>query len=149
MDNLHDFLLVLLIAFVCAIIMGMVQLWMFTKEGSENYPDLLLDVPADAENSPAFQAWARQNGYVLRDGAYISRRWLTGTTEIRFINGKMSVQECVNLLLDKQRFALNAPIIVYKPMRLFKIKTLNRLLAQWQLPPVRIEPAANKIKRRS
>ncbi len=129
---------------------GIALQWALSKQGSENYPDLLLDVPADAENSPAFQAWARQNGYVLRDGAYTKGRgWLTSATEIRFTDGKMSVQECVNLLFDKKRFALNAPIILGKPVRLAKIKKLNQLLAQWQLPPVRIEPVANKIKRRS
>ena len=138
--------------------LGLLLLWLMADKAQQQYPHASIMLPENqhAQAAADLAAWADANGYqaqaslVDRQPCYRKGRgWLTSATEIRFTDGKMSVQECVNLLFDKKRFALNAPIILGKPVRLAKIKKLNQLLAQWQLPPVRIEPGANKIKRRS
>ena len=51
----------------------------------------------------------------------------------------MEVRECVNFLFGINRFALNAPGLFAKPVRARKLKKLNELLAQWQLPPVAMQ----------
>lgn len=55
---------------------------------------------------------------------------------IRFEGNEMQVRECVNYIFGINRFAINAPSWMGRPVRAVKIKALNALLAQWQIAPV-------------
>ena len=48
----------------------------------------------------------------------------------------MQVRECVNYIFGINRFAINAPSWMGRPVRAVKIKALNALFAQWQIAPV-------------
>lgn len=108
------------------------------NKASAQYPVLQINVPEGAENSPEWQQWAQSNGYNNKGGGL----WVKGTgmltsaTEIRFEGNRMNILESVNYLFGIARFAINAPVAIGKPVRKMKIKALNRLLEQWQLPPI-------------
>ena len=93
-------------------------------------------------------AWAQENGYKLNDKGVWAKGtgMLTSATEIRFEGGDMLVQECVNLLFLINRFAINAPILVGKPVRMMKIRALNKLMAQWHLPEIVFDSPESKIR---
>ena len=58
----------------------------------------------------------------------------------------MLVQECINFLLGINRFAINAPILAGKPVRMVKIKALNKLMAQWNLPEIVFGNPEDKVR---
>lgn len=105
---------------------------------AQNYPVLTLTVPENAEQDVLFQAWCHANQFVRQpNGVYRKDGgWLTSSTEIRFENNQMHIQEIVRQYLMTFQFALNAPIGLGKPMRLHKIKQLNKLIKHWHIEPV-------------
>ena len=105
-------------------------------------------MPEGAENSPEWQAWAQENGYKLNDKGVWAKGtgMLTSSTEIRFEGNDMLVQECINFLLGINRFAINAPILAGKPVRMVKIKALNKLMAQWNLPEIVFGNPEDKVR---
>lgn len=123
-------------------------LWFSSKNAVKDYPELRIHVPEGAENSPEWQAWAKENGYKLNDKGVWAKGtgMLTSATEIRFEGGDMLVQECVNLLFLNNRFAINAPILASKPVRMMKIKALNKLMAQWHLSEIVFDSPESKIR---
>lgn len=128
-------------AFIYACIgvcIGMFILSSSSKKAAKEYPELRIRVPENAENSPEWQQWAQQNGYKPNEqGLWIKGAGIfTSFTEIRFVGNELLAQECVKLPFGVNRFALNAPIMIGKPVRKSKIKALNQLLEQWQLPPI-------------
>lgn len=136
---------------VIGAVVGFVMMWVMSDSAVRDYPVLAIDVPPDAEHSPEFQAWAKKNRYRPKpDGSYAKGSGLlTSATEIRFAGGQMLVQECVNFLFARRRFALNAPVMLGKPVRKNKLNKLNQLLADWQLPPVvmaEAKPAEHKVR---
>ncbi|MDO4694200.1 MAG: hypothetical protein Q4A62_06185 [Eikenella sp.] len=127
------------------------MMWVMSERAVRDYPVLAIDVPSDAEHSPEFQAWAKKNRYRLKpDGSYAKGSGLlTSVTEIRFAGSQMLVQECVNFLFARRRFALNAPVMLGKPVRKSKLNRLNQLLAGWRLPPVpmaKAKPAEHRVR---
>ena len=111
-----------------------------SQKMAASHPVLTIAVPENAESSPEWQAWAQENGFKAKDGQWVKGTgMLTSFSEIRFDGGRMEVRECVNFLFGINRFALNAPGLFAKPVRARKLKKLNELLAQWQLPPVAMQ----------
>lgn len=127
---------------------GIFFLWFSSKNAVKDHPELRIHVPEGAESSPEWQEWAQENGYKLNDkGVWAKGRGIfTSATEIRFEGGDMLVQECVNLLFLINRFAINAPILAGKPVRMMKIKALNKLMAQWHLPEIVFDSPESKIR---
>lgn len=115
-------------------------LWLGVKSAALRYPVLVLQVPENAENDFLFRAWCEANQFVKQDnGIYRKGKgWLTSATEIGFKNNAMFIQECVHFLFFEVRFALNAPILIGRPIRQHKIKQLNKLLKHWDIEPVEL-----------
>lgn len=113
-------------------------LWYGSKTAADKYPVLRITVPDNAESSPEWQRWAQENGYKAQGGGLWQKGtgMLTSATEIRFEGNEMQVRECVNYIFGINRFAINAPSWMGRPVRAVKIKALNALLAQWQIAPV-------------
>ena len=146
--NLQTLAFIVPIALLLGNFIGLFLLWYSSREAVRNYPELHIRVPENAEDSSEWQAWARQNGYKRKNsGVWAKGRGIfTSATEIRFEGGDMLVQECVNLLFLINRFAINAPILVGKPVRMMKIKALNKLMAQWHLPEIVFDSPESKIR---
>ncbi|MCP2039690.1 hypothetical protein L1281_000260 [Neisseria sp. HSC-16F19] len=126
-----------LIGILGAIAGGVTVVHMMGSKAARLHPELWLDVPEGAEHSEVFQSWAKENGYVLKNGAYTKGNDLfNSSTEIRFEGSRMSLLECSNSLIAKNRFAVNAPVNFGKAWRRKKLAKINELLAQWQLPPL-------------
>ena len=127
---------------------GIFFLWFSSKNAVKDYPELRIHAPEGAENSPEWQAWAQENGYKLNDKGVWAKGtgMLTSSTEIRFEGNDMLVQECINFLLGINRFAINAPILAGKPVRMVKIKALNKLMAQWNLPEIVFGNPEDKVR---
>ena len=132
-------------------------MWHMAGKAQQTHPHAQIEVPeaalAHGENDLA--AWPRKHGYrwqpSLADKTMCYRKgrgWLTSATEIRwYSDGKMDVDEVVNLIFTTRRFALNAPSLLGQPVHLYKLKAVNSLLAQWQLPPLVIESKKLKVKK--
>ena len=146
--NLQTLAFIVPIALLLGNFIGLFLLWYSSREAVRNYPELRIRVPANAEDSSEWQAWARQNGYKRKNsGVWAKGRGIfTSATEIRFEGGDMLVQECVNLLFLINRFAINAPILAGKPVRMMKIKALNKLMAQWHLPEIVFGNPEDKVR---
>ncbi|OAM17260.1 hypothetical protein A7P85_02610 [Eikenella corrodens] len=127
---------------------GIFFLWFSSKNAVKDYPELRIHAPEGAKNSPEWQAWAQENGYKLNDKGVWAKGtgMLTSATEIRFEGNDMLVQECINFLLGINRFAINAPILAGKPVRMVKIKALNKLMAQWNLPEIVFGNPEDKVR---
>lgn len=125
---------------------AMALMWMLANKAQQTHPhgrvyiaDLHLAHAADD-----LAAWAHQHGYqrlpslVDRQLCYRKGRgWLTSATEIRlYQQGVLDIDEVVNFLFTTRRFALNAPIMLGKPVRARKLKAVNQLLAQWHIEPL-------------
>lgn len=145
--NLQTLAFIIPIALLLGNFIGLFLLWYSSREAVRDYPELRIRVPENAEDSSEWQAWARQNGYKHKDsGVWAKGRGIfTSATEIRFEGSDMLVQECVNLLFLINRFAINAPILVGKPVRMMKIRALNKLMAQWHLPEIVFDGHESKI----
>lgn len=148
---MNSFLIGMGFGAVIGTVIGFVMMWVMSDRAARDYPVLAIDVPPDAEHSPEFQAWAKKNRYRLKpDGSYTKGSGLlTSATEIRFADGRMLVQECVNFLFARRRFALNAPVMLGKPVRKSKLNRLNQLLADWQLSPVpmaEVKPSGHRVR---
>lgn len=129
--------------------------WVSGKAQSQ-YPHARIQLPPGdlAEKEAELAAWAAQHGYRLQpslvDKQPVYRKgrgWLTSATEIRLHpDGTLDIDEVVNFLVTTRRFALNAPVMIGQPVRVRKLKAVNQLLAQWQLPPLSISGNTNKVK---
>ena len=146
--NLQTLAFIVPIALLLGNFIGLFLLWYSSREAVRDYPELRIRVPENAEDSSEWQAWAQQNGYKHKDsGVWAKGRGIfTSATEIRFEGGDMLVQECVNLLFLINRFAINAPIWVGKPVRMMKIKALNKLMTQWHLPEIVFGNPEDKVR---
>ena len=146
--NLQTLAFIIPIALLLGNFIGLFLLWYSSREAVRDYPELRIRVPENAEDSSEWQAWSRQNGYKHKDsGVWAKGRGIcTSATEIRFEGGDMLVQECVNLLFLINRFAINAPILAGKPVRMMKIRALNKLMAQWHLPEIVFDSPESKIR---
>lgn len=146
--NLQTLAFIVPIALLLGNFIGLFLLWYSSREAVRNYPELRIRVPENAEDSSEWQAWTRQNGYKRKNsGVWAKGRGIfTSATEIRFEGGDMLVQECVNLLFLINRFAINAPILAGKPVRMMKIRALNKLMAQWHLPEIVFDSPESKIR---
>ena len=146
--NLQTLAFIIPIALLLGNFIGLFLLWYSSREAVRNYPELRIRVPENAEASGEWQAWARQNGYKRKNsGVWAKGRGIfTSATEIRFEGGDTLVQECVNLLFLINRFAINAPILAGKPVRIMKIRALNKLMAQWHLPEIVFDSPESKIR---
>lgn len=148
--NLQTLAFIIPIALLLGNFIGLFLLWYSSREAVRNYPELRIRVPENAEDSSEWQAWARENGYKRKNsGVWAKGRGIfTSATEIRFEGegGDMLVQECVNLLFLINRFAINAPILAGKPVRMMKIRALNKLMAQWHLPEIVFDSPESKIR---
>ena len=146
--NLQTLAFIIPIALLLGNFIGLFLLWYSSREAVRNYPELRIRVPENAEASGEWQAWARENGYKRKDsGVWAKGRGIfTSATEIRFEGNDMLVQECINFLLGINRFAINAPILAGKPVRMMKIKALNKLMAQWHLPEIVFDSPESKIR---
>lgn len=148
---MDSFLIGMSFGTVIGTVVGFVMMWAMSDRAVRDYPVLAIDVPPDAEHSPEFQAWAKKNRYRLKPGgSYVKGSGLlTSATEIHFAGSQMRVQECMNFLFARRRFALNAPVMLGKPVRKNKLNKLNQLLAEWRLPPVTMaeaKPAAHRVR---
>lgn len=125
---------------VCGACFSLIYMWMMGKTAAKEYPVLTLDVPENAEQDFLFRAWCDANRFERQaNGVYRKGRgYLTSATEIRFENNQMHIQEIVVFGFVQHRFALNAPIMLGKPIRLHKIKQLNKLIKHWSIEPVAI-----------
>ncbi|MGF6147434.1 Uncharacterised protein [Kingella potus] len=123
---------------VVGICFALFALWYGSKTAADKSPVLRIAVPDNAESSSEWQRWAQENGYKSQGGGLWKKGtgMLTSATEIRFEGKEMQVCECVNYLFGTNRFALNAPSWMGRPVRAAKLKALNGLLAQWQIEPV-------------
>lgn len=112
--------------------------WWNSQFASKHYPILTLDVPDNAEQDFLFRAWCDANRFIRQpDGVYRRKDgWFIGTTEIHFENNQMHIQEVVHFFFMKYKFALNAPIMLLRAIRLHKIKQLNKLIKHWQIESV-------------
>ena len=146
--NLQTLAFIIPIALLLGNFIGLFLLWYSSREAVRNYPELRIRVPENAEASGEWQAWARENGYKRKNsGVWAKGRGIfTSATEIRFEGNDMLVQECINFLLGINRFAINAPILVGKPVRMMKIRALNKLMAQWHLPEIVFDSPESKIR---
>ena len=148
--NLQTLAFIIPIALLLGNFIGLFLLWYSSREAVRNYPELRIRVPENAEDSSEWQAWARENGYKRKNsGVWAKGRGIfTSATEIRFEGegGDMLVQECVNLLFLINRFAINAPILAGKPVRMMKIRALNKLMAQWHLPEIVFGNPEDKVR---
>ena len=148
--NLQTLAFIIPIALLLGNFIGLFLLWYSSREAVRNYPELRIRVPENAEDSSEWQAWARENGYKRKNsGVWAKGRGIfTSATEIRFEGegGDMLVQECVNLLFLIKPFAINAPILAGKPVRMMKIRALNKLMAQWHLPEIVFDSPESKIR---
>ena len=136
--------------------LGLVLLWLMANDAQQQYPHASIMRPENqhAQAAADLAAWADANGYqaqaslVDRQPCYRKGRgWLTSATEIRLHpNGQVDIDEVVNFLVGSRRFALNAPVMLGQPVRRHKLKAVNQLLAQWQLPPLMIEAAKVAVK---
>ena len=146
--NLQTLAFIVPIALLLGNFIGLFLLWYSSREAVRNYPELHIRVPENAEDSSEWQAWARQNGYKRKNsGVWAKGRGIfTSATEIRFEGNDMLVQECINFLLGINRFAINAPILAGKPVRMVKIKALNKLMAQWNLPEIVFGNPEDKVR---
>ncbi|MDK4688220.1 hypothetical protein [Kingella negevensis] len=133
-------------------VIGMLYSWTSSNEAAKKYPVLRLPAPKNAEQDFLFQAWCDANQFKRQgNGRYIKGRgWLTSSTELWFEQDEMCIQETVNFLCTKIKFALNAPMFLGRPVRMAKIKQLNKLIKHWGLPPVvmgQIEPVLTNKKK--
>ena len=146
--NLQTLAFIIPIALLLGNFIGLFLLWYSSREAVRHYPELRIRVPENAETSSEWQAWARENGYKRKNsGVWAKGRGIfTSATEICFEGGDMLVQECVNLLFLINRFAINAPILAGKPVRMMKIRALNKLMAQWHLPEIVFDSPESKIR---
>ena len=146
--NLQTLAFIVPIALLLGNFIGLFLLWYSSREAVRNYPELRIRVPENAEDSSEWQAWARQNGYKRKNsGVWAKGRGIfTSATEIRFEGNDMLVQECINFLLGINGFAINAPILAGKPVRMVKIKALNKLMAQWNLPEIVFGNPEDKVR---
>ena len=136
--------------------LGLLLLWLMADKAQQQYPHASIMLPENqhAQAAADLAAWADANGYqaqaslVDRQPCYRKGRgWLTSATEIRLHpNGQVDIDEVVNFLVGSRRFALNAPVMLGQPVRRHKLKAVNQLLAQWQLPPLVIEAAKVGVK---
>ncbi|MCP2040245.1 hypothetical protein L1281_000827 [Neisseria sp. HSC-16F19] len=132
--------------------------WMAGKAQAQ-YPHARIQLPPDtlAEKEAELARWGAEHGYRLQpslvDKQPVYRKgrgWLTSATEIRLHpDGTLDIDEVVNFLITTRRFALNAPVMIGQPVRARKLKAVNQLLAQWQLPPLRIGGDKVKLKVKS
>ena len=136
--------------------LGLVLLWLMADKAQQQYPhaSIMLPESLQAQAAADLAAWAATHGYqaqpslVDQQPCYRKGRgWLTSATEIRLHpNGQLDIVEVVNFLVGSRRFALNAPAMLGQPVRRHKLKAVNQLLAQWQLPPLVIEAAKVGVK---
>lgn len=112
------------------------------KLAAAQYPVLTLNVPENAEQDFLFRAWCDANKFVRQPNGVYRKGKGCFVSEIRFENNQMHIQEIVNFLFVKHKFALNAPIRLAKPIRLHKIKQLNKLIKHWQIEPIEM---ANEV----
>ncbi len=150
-------IVVTVIGSLLSLAIGWWLMWRMADKAQQTHPHARVEVPetvlAHAEND--LVAWAQKYGYrwqpSLVDKIMCYRKgrgWLTSATEIRWHgNGQMDVDEVVNLIFTARRFALNAPSLLGQPIRIHKLKAVNKLLAQWQLPPLAIESKQWKVKK--
>lgn len=116
--------------------------WYVGKLAATQYPVLTLNVPENAEQDFLFRAWCDANKFIRQPNGVYRKGKGCFVSEIRFENNQMHIQEIVNFLFVKQKFALNAPIMLAKPIRLHKIKQLNKLIKHWQIEPIEM---ANEV----
>ena len=146
--NLQTLAFIIPIALLLGNFIGLFLLWYSSREAVRNYPDLRIRVPENAEASGEWQVWARQNGYKRKNSGVCAkgRGIFTSATEIRFEGNDMLVQECINFLLGINRFAINAPILAGKPVRMVTLNALNKLMAQWNLPEIVFGNPGDKVR---
>lgn len=127
---------------------GLVLVLLMTAKAVRLYPKtVVMPPPAVVAQAPGdLEQWARKHGYKLKkswvDGAPCYRKgtgMLTSATEVRLADGHLIAQEIVNLLVSKRAFALNAPVLMAKPVRARKLKAVNQLLALWQMTPLKMD----------
>ncbi|QMT32309.1 hypothetical protein [Alysiella filiformis] len=114
-------------------------MWLGVKTAVVRYPVLIVPVPHHAPTDFLFRAWCDANRFTRQDNGIYRQNGAFSTSEIGFKNNAMYIQECLHLGIFEVRFALNAPIMLGKPMRRHKIKQLNKLLKHWDIAPIEFE----------
>lgn len=115
----------------------LLMMWLSAKKGEKYYPQLRIAVPEGMEQHILFQQWCQAKNYRQKEGKYVKGRgWLTSMTEISFENNEMIVLEGVNFVFTIKYYALNAPLLVGKPVRSRKLKQLNQLMRAFNLPEI-------------
>ena len=114
-------------------------LWLNAKDAQRRYPELRINVPANAQNDMLFRIWCDARHYQQQpDGSYQStkRGILANSGEIHFEHNEMIVYEVIDLGFARRRFALNAPVVLARAIRQRKVRQLNKLLKHWQIEPL-------------
>ncbi|MDO5686222.1 MAG: hypothetical protein Q4G42_02345 [Neisseria sp.] len=123
-------------------------LWVMSGNAVREYPQTVLSLPPQNDVDAKIAAWAAQNGYRLQadqgDGEvhyHKGKGWLTSSTALIWqpITERLLIREEVNFLVTRRAFAIDAPILLGKPVRARKIKAINTLLQQLSVPPLQIK----------
>ena len=123
--------------------------WLLAEQANRLYPALIISVPDGTEDSDVFETWVEEHGYVYDGQAYRKGRGLiTSYTKLEFLDtDTLQITEVANLLIAHIGFAIDAPIMLFKPVRKMKIKKINQLLTDLDCPPIGIDQARVSFKK--
>ncbi len=132
-------------------------MWVLAQQGERQYPATLLPIPPQPGILEKVAAWAKTNGYTVQlteagCQQYVKGKgWLTSSTLLTAEQKndgqwQLDIREMVNFLFTRKLFAIDAPILLGQPVRAHKIKAINHLLQDLNMPLLQIQNKSKRIK---